>query len=77
VLGRFVAVDGFTHKVAFPGFETRSGESFGLTATFHVVTKADSPGQPVGNITRLAVEGGRVVRFDEVAQGVRLVRDSS
>jgi hypothetical protein len=31
-----VVVEGLFHKISFPGFESRSGEDFGISATFHV-----------------------------------------
>jgi hypothetical protein len=30
-------VEGVYHKLQFPGFETRSGEGFGITATLHLI----------------------------------------
>jgi hypothetical protein len=34
-------VEGLYHKLTFPGFETRSGAGFGLTATPHVTDGAE------------------------------------
>jgi prepilin-type processing-associated H-X9-DG protein len=72
--GNVVFVDGHFHKISVPGIETRSGESFGITATFHVVQNAagDSSVQR-GDIARFVVQNGRLMAMDTIATGVELV----
>ena len=57
--GTLSAVDGLHHKIAFPGFETRSGEGFGITATYHIVQNLRNAGPGViGDILRMIVVNG-------------------
>lgn len=68
-----VVVDGHFHKISFPGFETRSGEGFGLTATFHVLQNAvEDASPPRGDIHLFVVQNGRLVSMDRIAAGVEL-----
>lgn len=66
--GEWAHVDGYTHKVTFPGFEARSGESFGLTATFCIVAGQSND----LHIARVTVANGKVMGFDRMADGVVL-----
>jgi hypothetical protein len=72
--GNVTFVDGFFHKVSVPGIETRSGESFGITATFYVIQNvAGDRGQQRGDIARFVVQNGRLMPMDTVATGVEIV----
>jgi hypothetical protein len=67
-------VDGHFHKIVVPGLETRSGESFGITATFHVIQDMMPEGTAVrGNIAKFRVQNGRLVSADVVARNAELV----
>ncbi|MBI2806314.1 MAG: hypothetical protein HYX68_15150 [Planctomycetes bacterium] len=71
-------VDGYCDKIEFPGFMTRSGASFGVTATFHFVEKAWPDGNLTrGNISRMVMVEGQLMTVDTVAEGVELVRQRS
>jgi hypothetical protein len=73
--GELASVDGLCHKVEFPGFMTRSGESFGVTATFHIVEKAwTEGGTECGDITRMTMVNGLLQTVDRVASGIELIR---
>lgn len=73
--GVISSVDGYCHKIEFPGFMTRSGESFGVTATFHVVEKAwRDGGLDRGNISQMVMVNGLLMTVETVAKDVELVR---
>jgi len=67
-------VDGHFHKVVVPGLETRSGDSFGVTATFHVIQDARPEGTTLrGTVAKFLVQNGRLMSGDVVARDVELV----
>jgi hypothetical protein len=67
-------VDGHFHKIVVPGLETRSGESFGITAIFHVIQDMMPEGTALrGNIAKFVVQNGRLVSADVVARNAELV----
>jgi hypothetical protein len=66
-------VDGHFHKIIVPGLETRSGQSFGITATFHVIQDLSADDPQRGNVARFVVQNGRLMSTDVVASGVELV----
>lgn len=75
VEGVIASVDGLCHKIEFPGFMTRSGESFGITATFHVVERSWKDGeQERGDIARWVMVNGLLKSVETVERGVELVR---
>jgi hypothetical protein len=75
VEGVISSVDGYCHKIEFPGFMTRSGESFGVTATFHVLEKAWRDGDvDRGDISQMVMVNGLLMTAETVAKGVELLR---
>jgi hypothetical protein len=73
LMGGLVMVEGYFHKISVPGFETRSGGGFGITATFHVAQNV-TPEGPImrAMIRRVVVQNGRVMSNDLVAAGVEI-----
>jgi len=72
-LGNVSFVDGHFHKITVPGLETRSGESFGITATFHAVQEAVTNGPLLrGTIAKFIVQNGRVISIEVVARDVEI-----
>src|SRR4051794_29750749 len=66
-------VDGHLHKIAFPGFETRSGEGFGITVAPHVVQNLNTdPAGWSGDVTRVTWENGKMIQSEVIAAGVSL-----
>jgi hypothetical protein len=62
VPGEAEIIDGLYHKIRFPGFETHSGESFGISATFHVVDRIDREGTGFcARIHKIVLQNGRAV----------------
>jgi hypothetical protein len=60
-------VDGHLHKIVMPGFEVRSAESFGITATFHTFNP-DSSGK--FNVVQMNFQDGRAAVIKTVATDV-------
>jgi prepilin-type processing-associated H-X9-DG protein len=72
--GNVSFVDGHFHKIIVPGLETRSGESFGITATFHVIQDMVSEGiAQRGNIAKFLVQNGRLMSTEVVAKNVEFI----
>jgi len=72
--GKWIFIDGYIHKIGIPGFEFRSGESFGVTGIFHTIEGViHEQGQFFGKIKELAVENGRLVRARRVAEKAKLI----
>lgn len=75
-LGSAALVDGHFHKIVLAGIETRSGEGFGITATFHVIQNPMAVGSVLrGDIAKFVVQNGRLISADVVAKGVEIVED--
>lgn len=74
VPGEAEIVDGVFHRIAFPGFETRSGESFGISATFHVLDAIhrDEKGT-YGPIRKIVLRNGRLVSSEAVGDQEQIV----
>lgn len=67
-------VDGLCHKIEFPGFVTRSGGSFGITATFHTVEREWQDGaQKRGDIARWVMVNGLLQTVETIERDVELV----
>jgi hypothetical protein len=67
VPGDAEVIDGTYHKLRFPGFETRSGESFGVTATFHVLDALDQEAtQCYGPVRKIVLQNGRITSSEVV-----------
>jgi hypothetical protein len=76
--GVISSVDGYCHKIEFPGFMTRSGESFGVTATFHIIEKAWRDGDlDRGNISQMVMVNGLLMTVETIAKAVELVRQKT
>lgn len=68
-------VDGHCHKIELPGFMTRSGASFGITATFHVVENSWQAGSTHrADIAKWVMVDGLLQTADTVAQDVELLQ---
>ena len=73
--GLMATGDGLCPKIEFPGFVTRSGESFGVTATFHVVERAWNDGdRDRGDITRWVMVNGLLQSVETGGRAAELVR---
>jgi hypothetical protein len=73
--GSMSSVDGLCHKVEFPGFMTRSGASFGITADFHICEKGwRENGVERGNIARMTMVNGVLQAVETVARGIELIK---
>jgi len=71
VQGEMHSVDGHVHKISFPGFETRSGEGFGITATFNIFENVKLiECNLVGDVCTFVVQNGRVMSIDKFKTGV-------
>jgi hypothetical protein len=73
--GSMSSVDGLCHKVEFPGFMTRSGASFGITANFHFCEKAwQENSVERGNIARMTMVNGVLQTVETIAKGIELIQ---
>jgi hypothetical protein len=72
-------VDGYYHKLAFPGFETRSGSGFGITATVYAVDDEVfwENGRLFGTIRRLVLQNGRLCSSEVVGEREEIVQFAS
>jgi hypothetical protein len=60
-------VEGIYHKIHFAGFETRSGESFGISATFHEFDELFRDGaEQYGRVWKIVLENGRRISAELV-----------
>ena len=67
-------VEGHFHKIELPGLETRSGEGFGITTTFHIIQDMAAEGQTVlGKVAKFIVQNGRLMAVEVVAENAELV----
>jgi hypothetical protein len=77
--GTLHAVDGLHHKIEFPGFESRSGEGFGMTATYHISSSTlheTAAGLGVtGDISEVVIQNGAIASVRVVARGVEIVME--
>lgn len=73
--GKWVFVDGYVHKISINGgFETRSGEQFGITATFHTLQKVTKEhGKFYGPIDKMVVINGRLATTARVVDKGELI----
>lgn len=72
--GSVSSVDGLCHKVEFPGFMTRSGASFGITVSFHIVEKGwEHNGTHRADIACMTMVNGLLQTVETVARNVELI----
>jgi hypothetical protein len=71
--GTMSCVDGLCHKIEFPGFKTRSGAAFGISATFHVLEKAWQDGtKRRGDIQEWVMLNGRLQSVETIEKEVEI-----
>ncbi len=74
IQGTMSAVDGHHHKILLPGLETRSGEGFGITLTYHVLQDLKPVGgKMIGKIAKNVVQNGRLMSVDVVAEEAEII----
>lgn len=71
-------VDGAYHKLKFPGFETRSGQGFGITATFHLFdTLVPDEGRFYAKIRNVVVQNGEAISSEVVGEREEILIDGT
>jgi hypothetical protein len=67
-------IDGAYHKLTFQGFETRSGQGFGITATFHVFDSfVPYEGRFYAKIRKVVVQNGIVISSEVVGEREEII----
>ena len=62
----FHFVEGHLHKIEWPGFSTRSGECFGISATVHVLSTGTSGDGRRCEVRRLVFDNGKLLSHSTV-----------
>lgn len=74
IQGSWIFVEGHVHKITIPGLEMRSGETFGITGSFHILENmAPENGKLFGKVARMSVANGVARRIETVAEKVELI----
>lgn len=74
IQGSWIYVEGHIHKITIPGLEMRSGETFGITASFHILQNlVRENGKLFGKVARMSVANGLARRVETVAEKAELI----